>query len=100
MESGGDGQERGNRPDEAVELNGFGLPLCRGATLGLLLGIISFCAHHVQISREGLQVAPCHGQLPPLGLVLVMQLSVVGGIGRDIQVRDERLSHLGGTGGG
>ena len=100
MESGGDGQEGGNRPDEAVEPNGLGLPLCRGVTLGLLLGIISFCANHVQIPCEGLQVAPCHGQLPLLGLVLVTQLSVVGGVGRDIQVRDERLPYLGGTGGG
>ena len=100
MESGGDGQEGGYRPDEVVEPDGFGLPLCRGATLGLLLGIIPFGAHRVQIPREGLQVAPRHGQLPSLGLILVMQLSVVGGVGCDIQVRDKRLPHLGGAGGG
>ena len=94
------GQGGGNRPDEAVEPNGLGLPLCRGGTLGLLLGIISLCANHVQIPCEGLQVALCHSRLRLLGLVLVTQLSVVGGVGRDVQVRDERPPHVGGTGGG
>ena len=99
-ESGGDGQEGGNGPDEVVEPNGLSLPLRRGVTLGLLLGIVSLCANHVQIPREGLQVAPRHGQLLLLGLVLVTQLSVIGGVGRDVQVWDEGLPHLGGTGGG
>ena len=35
------------------------LPLRRGRTLDLLLGIVPLGADHVQIPREGLQVAPC-----------------------------------------
>ena len=77
-------KEGANGRDEAVEPNGLSLPLRRGVTLGLLLGIISFCANHVRIPCEGLQVAPCHGQLLLLGLVLVTQLSVIGGVGRDV----------------
>ena len=99
-ESGGDGQEGGYGPDEVVEANGFGLPLRRDRTLDLLLGIVPLGADHVQTPREGLQVAPCHGQLLLLGLVLVTQLSVIGGVGRYVQVRDKGLPHLGGAGGG
>ena len=76
------------------------MPLRRGITLGLLLGIVPLSADHVQIPREGLRVAPCHGQLLLLGLVLVTQLSVIGGVGCYVQVRDEGLPQLGGAGGG
>ena len=69
---------------DLMKLNGFGLPLRRGVTLGLLLGIVALSANHVLIPREGLQVAPRHGQRLLLGLVLVTQLSVIGGVGRDV----------------
>ena len=83
-----------------MEPNGFGLPLRRGETLDSLLGIVPLGADHVQVPCEGLQVSPCHGQLLLLGLVLVTQLSVIGGVGRHVQVRDEGLPQLGGAGRG
>ena len=83
-----------------MEPNGFSLSLRRGGTLDLLLGIVPLGADHVQVPCEGLQVSPCHGQLLLLGLVLVTQLSVIGGVGRYVQVRDEGLPQLGGAGGG
>ena len=65
--------------------------------MDLLLGIVPLGADHVQIPRAGLQVSPCHGQLLLLGLILVTQLSVIGGVGRYVQVRDEGLPQLGGA---
>ena len=47
-ECGGNEQEGGQRPDEAVWLNGLSLSLCSGGPLDLLQGVVPFKADHVQ----------------------------------------------------
>ena len=84
----------GQRLDEAAQLNGFSLPLRSGCTLDLPQGVVPFISDKVLVTLEARLVISRSAQFLLLGVLPVTRLGIVGGVGRDVELRDKGLTRL------